>query len=92
LALVLNGVDISIGPGLNGGKVDAGHGAAIYETEQKPTRPADCYEGPATTSVPLPTGHHLCVLTGNGQIATLNVTASTRYTIKFTYRLWPQTA
>jgi hypothetical protein len=93
VALILNGVDISIGPGLNGGMVDAGDGAAIYETEQKPTQPADCYENPATTSVPLPlrTGHHLCVLTGNGQIATLNVTASTRSTLKFTYRLWPQT-
>jgi hypothetical protein len=93
MAFSLAGVDISIGPGIDSGMVDVGDGAAIYETERKPTRPADCYDGPATSSVPLPlrTGHHLCVLTGNGQLATLDVTASTRGTLRFIYWLWPRT-
>jgi hypothetical protein len=84
------GADISIGPGLEGGMVDVGDGAAIYVVTGRPDWPEDCYAGVATQTVSLPLrpDADLCVLTGTGQLATLDVTASTGSTLRFRYRLW----
>jgi hypothetical protein len=94
LAYTLTGADISIGPGLEGGMVDVGDGAAIYLTQQKPARPEDCAGNEAiqTTPLPLPANADLCVLTGRGQLVTIDVTASTSDTLRFRYRIWSRTS
>jgi hypothetical protein len=91
-AFTLTGADLSIGPGLEGGMVDAGDGAAILLVTARPTRPPDCAGGQPTTTIqlPLPAGTHLCVLTGRGKIATLNITYNSSSAIRFTYRVWPR--
>jgi hypothetical protein len=89
-AFTLAGADMSIGPGLDGGMLDVGDGAAIYVVGHRPIRPADCADGPAMQSVPLPLprGTDLCVLTGEGRVATLDVTTSSGTSVRFSYRLW----
>jgi hypothetical protein len=70
--------------------LDVGDGAAIYVLSRAPGRPEDCADGPATQTIRLPLrpDADLCVLTGQGQLATLNITRSTSTALHFRYRLW----
>jgi hypothetical protein len=89
-AFTMPGADISVGPGTDGDELDVGDGAAIYVLSAAPGRPEDCSAGRAAQSVPLPVTSGLCVLTGQGNLATLRVTGSSATRLTFTYRLWSQ--